>query len=126
MSSYDSGNLIRKAHRMSNLMPRDILDDVRAVLERASKGRGSERHYLTAYQILAELPSALRDTLIQQRGLPGVGAGVHYSAASLVSDAAEQLAGIEKAYLDSRHTSFQIDQHVVAAGYGVSGLYRLP
>jgi hypothetical protein len=41
---------------MSNLMPGDILDDVRKVLEHAKIGKGSERHYLTAYQILAALP----------------------------------------------------------------------
>lgn len=107
-------------------MPKDIIDDVRGVLEHARAGKGTERHYLTAYQILAALPSQVRDTLIQQRGLPGAGAGVHYSAASLVSDAAEQVPGVQKAYLDSRYLSFEVDQRTVAAGYGVCGLYRLP
>lgn len=111
---------------MSNLMPADIIDEVRKVLEHAKSGKGTERHYLTAYQILAALPPQIRDAVIQQRGLPGVGAGVHYSAASLVSDTAEQVPGVEKAYIDSRHMSFQIDHRAVAAGYGVSGLYRLP
>lgn len=111
---------------MSNLMPADIRDDVRHVLEHARTGMGSERQYLTSYQILAALPQPLRDTLIRQRGLPGLGAGVHYSAASLVSDAAEQVSGVEKAFFDSRYTSFQIDNNIVAAGYGVCGLYRLP
>jgi hypothetical protein len=111
---------------MANLMPDDIVDDVREVLANANKGKGTDCQYLTAYQILALLPQHVRATLIAQRGLPGQGAGVHYSAASLVSDAAEKVAGVEKAYLDSRHVHFQIDGSTVAAGYSVSGLYRLP
>lgn len=111
---------------MSNLMPSDIRDDVAAVLEQARKAGGPAGPYLTAYQILAMLPQPLRNVLLQQRGLPGSGAGVHYSAASLVSDAAELLPNVQKSCLDSRHVHFIIDGHPpIEAGYGV-GLYRLP
>ena len=110
---------------MPNLMPDDILDDVRTVLLKAHTGRGSDRQFMTAYQILAALPEPVRSTVISQRGLPGMGAGVHYSAASLVSDAAEKVHGIEKAFLDPRHVSFEVEQRAVPAGYQVCGLYRL-
>lgn len=111
---------------MSNLMPKDIVDDVRAVLERARTGRGDERHYLTSYQILAELPPQVRHTLIQQRGLPGAGAGAHYTSASVVMDAAKLVPGIEIACLDTRHASFEIEGRSVQPGFGVCNLYRVP
>jgi hypothetical protein len=110
---------------MSNMSAMDLVDDVREILMRARMGKGDERGYLTAYQILAAFPAALRSTLIEQRGLPGKGAGVHYSAASLVAEAAKNVPCIQVAYFDPRHIEFHIDDHVVGAGYEVCGLYRL-
>lgn len=111
---------------MPNLMPKDVVDEVRAVLERARTGKSVERNYLTSYQILAELPPQLRHTLIQQRGMPGAGAGAQYTSASVVMDAAKLVPGIEIACLDTRHAFFEIEDQVVRPGFGVCNLYRIP
>jgi hypothetical protein len=108
------------------LMPADIASNVQRVLQKARKGKGTERPFLTAYQILNRLPKALRLQIITERKRPGKGAQVHFAAASLVSKAAAGLPGVEITYLDTRGLGFHVDGALVAAGYGVCGLYRLP
>ena len=108
------------------LMPRDIADEVRAVLRSAHVGKGTERRFLTAYQILERLPAPLRDEVIADRGLPGKGGGSNYSAASLIADAAESLHGVETAFLDCGGITFSVGKHEVVPGYPLCGLYRIP
>jgi hypothetical protein len=107
------------------LMPSNIRDEVRDVLARASRGKGDETTFLTAYQILARLPEAIRARLIDERQLGGKGTGVHYAAASVVSDAAEQIQGVEVRYLDTRQLTIHVAGQLVEPGYQVCGLYRL-
>jgi hypothetical protein len=107
------------------LMPKDIANDVRAVLLNARTGTGTQHHYLTAFQILARLPDDLRAQIIAERGFPGQGTGKHYNSASLVSDSAESIGGIEKTYMDTGGLEFYVDGKPIVAGYGVCGLYRL-
>jgi hypothetical protein len=107
------------------LMPSDIRDEVRDVLAKASRGKGDERKFLTAYQILAGLPKATRERLIAERKLGGKGTGVRYSAASAVSDAAEQIQGVEVHYIDTRQLTIHVDGQLVEPGNKVCGLYRL-
>src|SRR4051794_30527942 len=86
----------------ANLMPRDITDEVRAVLLAAHRGKGGDRpNFLTAYQILDRLPTATRDRLVAERTLGGRGSGVSYAAPSVVSDAATSLPGIVVEYMDT-------------------------
>ena len=110
---------------MEKLKPSDIVDEVTVVLERANQGKGSSPCFLSAYQILDRLPSALKNDLIFERGLGGKGTGVHYSAASLVSDAAEKVEGIEIDYLDTDGLNITINNQKVEAGFEVCGIYKL-
>ena len=96
-----------------------------AVLEDAHQGKGSSPCFLTAYQILDRLPSHLKNDLISERGLGGKGTGVQYSAASLVSDAAEMVDGIEIDYLDTDGLYLTINNKKVEAGFVVCGIYKL-
>jgi hypothetical protein len=108
------------------LMPTDITDQVRTVLLNAHTGKGTERTFLTAYQILERLPDTVRTTLISERQLGGKGTGVTYAAPSVVSDAAERIPGIEIAYLDTQGIKLEVAGQTLTAGYPVCGLYRLP
>ncbi len=112
---------------MPNLMPTDIKDDVEVILKGILKDSRYGRSYLTAYQILEELPSKIRDRLINERGMPGQGAGNYYAAASVVSDAAEMLQDIEIVFLDtsSLKVTLQDDTNLVSPGNADVGLYRL-
>lgn len=112
---------------MPNLMPGDILEDVRQVLLAASQGKGSTPAFLTAYQILDRLRADVRDRLIRERTLGGRGAGVAYAAPSVVSDAAEKLRteGLEIAYIDTAGLTLTVAGQVSQPGYTICGLYRL-
>lgn len=109
------------------LKPSDVVEEVRAVLAAANRGKGHAPHFLTAYQILERLPHALRDQLISERGMPGEKAGVYHAAASVVKDALlHQLRSeIEIAYFDNVGASFDVAGSSVRGGYPVCGLYRL-
>lgn len=102
-----------------------IVTAVRHVLESAATGKGVDHHYLTAYQILARLPEALRTELLVERGAPGQGAGRSYTAASYIGQIAGEIS--EHTYLDARGLTFEIDDvEPVAAGYPVVRIYRVP
>jgi len=76
-----------------------LLEEIRKVLEQAG-------HWVTSYQILAMLPSAIRVDLISRYGESGEGAGHHYSAATFVAQNAAKLVEedeAEKTYLFTRH-----------------------
>ena len=110
---------------MSNLMPSDITDAVANVLHHASRGDGDRPNFLTAYQILDRLPPDIRDRLIEERTLGGQGAGVSYSAASIVSDAAGMLPSIVVEYIDTRGMEMQVAGQGITTGFPVSAIYRL-
>ena len=112
---------------MPKLMPTDIKDEVQSVLKKAKKDSRYGRSYLTAHQLLEKLPSQIRDQLIKERGMPGQGAGKYYAAASVVSDAAEMLPGIEIVFLDSSSLKVMLKDgtDLVAPGNPDIGLYRL-
>lgn len=103
----------------------DIAADVRRVLQRASKGKGSRPQWLTAYQILDRLPQ--RELLVDERGMPGKDAGAHQAAASVVADAIryELKDEVEVTYFDNVGVLFEIDGVPVRAGFPVCGIYRI-
>jgi len=111
---------------MSNLMPNQIQVEVENVLRGVQdipNGRG--RAYLTAYQILDQLPQQIKERLIAERGAPGLGAGQHYSAASVVSDAAEKISGIEIVFLETSSIKIIVNESDITPGNKYVGLYRL-
>lgn len=112
---------------MANVMPSDILHEVLTVLRDAGTGKGSTRWFLTAYQILDRLPPHLRDQLIRERGMPGIGSGNHYASASVVADACEMLARRDKVrieYLDPGGTQALVKGQWITPSYDVCGLYQ--
>ena len=112
---------------MPNLMPKDIRVEVETVLRSVqvnSSGRG--RSYLTAYQILEQLPQPTRDRLIAERGAPGLGSGNYYAAANVVSDAAEMISGIEIVFLETSSLKIILNDGTdITPGNQNVGLYRL-
>jgi len=111
---------------MPNLMPNDIIAEVEAALgdvQEMTNNRG--RAFLTAYQILDRLSQQTKDQLIVERGAPGKGAGIYYSAASVVSDAAEKIHGIEIVFLDTSDIKILLNEEDITPGNRYVGLYRL-
>lgn len=116
---------------MTNVLPKEIVDEVRIVLGRAAKGKspGSTTKYLTAYQILDRLPVDLRDRIINERGRGGTGEGVPYAAPSVVAMAAQMVCkdtGGTIDYIDTAGLKVQVKDQCVEPSYEVCGLYRLP
>ncbi len=112
---------------MPKIMPTDINDEVKAILKSTQKDSHYGHSYLTAYQILEKLPSQIRDQLIKERGMPGQGSVNNFTAASVVSDAAEMLPGIEIVFLDSSFLKIMLRDgtNLVVPGNANIGLYRL-
>lgn len=110
---------------MPNLMPKDIVSAVAEVMRTASRVDGEHPYFLTAYQILDRLPDEIRTRLIQERTLGGSGAGVHYAATSVVSDAAAMLPNIRIDYIDNRGMQVQVAGQTITPGFEVCGIYRL-
>lgn len=111
------------------LTPTKILDDVRMVLKAAATGKGTDRVFLSAYQILDRLPPAIRQRLLTERAGAGRGTGKYYGAASVVSDAAEMLLRQGELdaipYVETEGLQFRVDGSFESAGNRVCGLYRL-
>lgn len=108
------------------LMPTDIKDEVRAVLNGIQKDSKYGRSYLTAYQILEKLQK--RDQIIKERGMPGQGGGNYYAAANVVSDAAKMLdPDIDIKFLDTSSLKIMLKDgtNIVTPGNPNVGLYRL-
>lgn len=110
---------------VEELQPSDIVDDVRAVLAAAHRGKGDRPNYLTAFQILDRLPELLRARLVGERTAGGGGAGTVFAGPSVVSRAA-RMAGAEVEYLDSVGISVQVAGVPVTPSYEVCAVYRLP
>ena len=109
---------------MSNLMPSDIREEVKNVLENNLEGNNGS--FLTAYQILGKLSSTTKERLIKERGTPGSGSGNYYAAASVVSDAAEMLTNIEIEYLETCFLHILLKNGIeITPGNQSIGLYRL-
>ena len=110
---------------MPNLMPSDIVVEVEAVMRSANQGKGNSPRFLTAYQILHRLPEATKSRIIAERTIGGAGAGVHYGAPSVVSDAAEMVPHVQISYLDCQDLSISVAGTPITPGYPVCGLYRI-
>lgn len=111
------------------LKPTDTMDEVRLVLVAASPGKGDQPHYMTAYQILGRLNEIRRQMTEERGGGVGAGAGVYYSAASVVEQACQMLVKrgeAELTYMATEGLWFDVDGlPPVRAGNSVCGLYRL-
>lgn len=110
---------------MENLRPSDIVDDVRAVLAAARRGKGDRPNYLTVFQILDRIPDPLRTRLISERTAGGANAGVVFAASGVVSRAA-RMAGAEVEFIDSIGMSVQVAGQTVTPSYEICAVYRLP
>ncbi len=120
---------IARTNEVSNVLPKEIVDEVRAILEQAARGKSPTTKYLTAYQILDRLPSDRYDQLVNQRGRGGKGEGVYYAATSVVAKAAEMVCNDSDGdidYIDTGGLKVEIKDQIVEPSYEVCGLYRLP
>jgi hypothetical protein len=102
------------------LTPTEIRDDV----ERVIRG-GSHSNYMTAVQILARLPSALREQLIAERRENG---SARYTDITVISQAAMLLcrAGIcEYVYIDARGLWAEIGGDMKMIGDGEYACFRI-
>jgi hypothetical protein len=107
-------------------MPKDILDEIKQILQEVRTEKKGVP-YLTALQIFERLDNDLRERLIRERGMPGKGAGAHYSAVSLVTDAADiVVGGDEVIWLETPGLSLTIGSETRQFGSRVARLYRLP
>jgi len=100
---------------------------VRDVLLEAASGKGPNPHYLTAHQILDRLPTAIRDQIIAERGMPGRGGGP-WGASQVVSDAAQMLersGDVDIDFLDTRGVTLSVAEQSITPGNQVCGLYRM-
>ncbi len=110
---------------MPRIRPADIVADVRGVLERFDRRYSSVQPFLTAYQILQQLPEQLQHRLIEERGRAGKNSGTYYSAASVVSDAAEMLDDIEINTLNTSGIELHCAGERITSGNANVGVYRL-
>ncbi len=113
---------------MTKLMPTDIKSEVLTVLRAAARGKGSTPGFLTSYQILSKLPEALRTRLQAEIGDAGEGNGKHYTAASAVAQACEQLhrdGHARKEYWDTSGATFKIEGQTDAnASFGLCAIFQ--
>lgn len=113
---------------MAKVEADEIARKVEEVLRMASTGKGSQRGFLTAYQILNRLPAAARDRLTAEYGSrSGKDAGRPFGPASRVAQVAADLPGVEQRYLDTAGLQFNVGQpDEIEAGYNLCALFRLP
>jgi hypothetical protein len=100
------------------LTPTDIRSDVTNVLRGANV-------FMSAYQILEELPTGVRDQIIQERGMPGQGNGRPFTAAGVVAEAVQMLEGHEIFYSGTRHLKFEVQGKEIRSGGDSCAFYRL-
>ena len=110
---------------MPDLMPSDIVDEVRKILLAAHRGKGDRPNFLTAFQILDRLPEATRTRLLDERKGGGAGGGSPFAAPSVVSKAARLIPGVVVEYLDSVGIAVRVAEQTVRPSNEVCGLYRL-
>jgi len=112
---------------MSSLSEPNLVENIIRVLKGASKGKGQDSWYLSAYQILMRLDDPIRQSLIAEYGVAGgKGAGRHYSAATHVARAANRIDSVHKVYLDTRGIEFHVadPDDTDEAGYPLCALFR--
>jgi len=109
----------------------DLLPLVWDVLKKAKKGRG-QYAFLTAYQILAELPREVTAKLIEEYGPAAGGVGNRFGAAGPVAAAGVMLErqknkDVEITFLDTRgmHIDIPVQGEPVEPAGPTLGLYRL-
>lgn len=111
---------------MVKIMPKDIVTDVEYVLKKIKVKNQKVNPFVTAYQILEQLHKPIKQRLIKERGHVGKKSGVSYSAASVVSDAAEMIR--PKIDIQCLNTSglkiFCAGKNIIPGNPNV-GLYRL-
>jgi hypothetical protein len=103
------------------IMPSDIRTDVEQILSNVD-------NYLSAYQLLERLSAGTRNQIIAERGLPGLGNGSSYTAANLVTDAAEMLKGLNgysRIYCETDSLLFEVNGHSLRAGNPAIAFYRI-
>jgi hypothetical protein len=114
---------------MSKQIPTDteLQDQVRAVLKRVKPNKDGVLPYLTAYQILAQLPPVTQRSLRRQYGTGGKGSGNEFPDVTPVSKAADVVVGRGVVWLQTRGLLFGKPNGVgQEAGARVCRLYRLP
>ena len=99
----------------------EILD----VLDRAHEG-GDGPGFLTAYQILQQLPEASLNALLNEYGTPGKDAKTNYSAASRIATAIHSMGDdVVTEYLDPTGVTFDVGvEQYREAGCKCIGIYR--
>mgnify|MGYP000658955378 CR=1 FL=1 len=103
----------------------EVIQAIRHVIGHAAKGKGPHPQYVTAYQILDRLPTAMRAALIDEYGKSGAGAGDWTSAAKHIANLIKGMSGIDVEHFDTRGVEFRIGDEQPRAGYEVCGIYRL-
>ncbi len=112
---------------MAKVETRDLLQPIKDVLMKASTGKGTERGFLTGYQILKRLNQPLQDQLHEAYGDAGRHGGQYFGPATRVSQVADEIPGIERRDLDTGGLQFDVGQdQEVAASYGLCAIFRLP
>lgn len=101
-----------------------VAGSVKNVL-RKNANRSDKNPYLTAYQILEQLPERVRKALIDKHKLGGKGANADYAATEVVAKAAMSVTK-DIVYLDTCHATFTVQGQQVIPSGNICGLYRLP
>lgn len=100
-----------------------VANHVKKVLKK--HGENSEKNsYLTAYQILEELPKGVRDRLIKKHGRGGKGSGFHNGAPKVIARAAMTVTN-EVVYLDTTNTTFSLQGKPLPPSPIECGLFRI-
>jgi hypothetical protein len=107
-----------------NLMPSEIVDEIRGILSLASRGKGSRSNFLTSFQILNRLSEPTRQRLIRERSMGGAGGGT-YSAPNVISTAAQSIPDVVVEYIDTGGLSIDVADQTVRPSNTVCGIYRI-
>jgi hypothetical protein len=102
-----------------------LIQEIVSVLQTAKKGKGRAPAFLTAYQILNQLPTATRQGLETTYCPGGRGGGKHYSAATHVARVTARLADVEVFYLDTSEMELRIAGSNIVPSFEVCALFRL-
>ncbi len=112
---------------MASLRSATLRQEIVAVLQRAKTGKGREPAYLTAYQILSQLPRGTRQWLEATYCPGGRGGGKHYSAATHVARSTARLDEIQICWIDTTGLEFSLPRQKkdVEPSFQVCALFRL-
>jgi hypothetical protein len=112
---------------MAKVETSDLTQPIIDVLMSASTGKGTERGFLTGYQILKRLSHSLQDQLRAAYGDAGKHGGQHFGPATRVSKVAAEIPGVEQRYLDTRGLQFDVGQSEdISASFELCAVFRLP